>query len=224
MSSLFIIISYTLFTIAFSKRLDDSYEEYSIYTNCNGLDDDYYDIVMPDNVTLNIQCSNEYMIIDVQHEPLWYNYFSSHKQYHEHIIGPVLNDHVNWDSFIPSLAADHYLVSPDCTTCDISALQNGGLFQDHSAYYMNQIANGCFHKNRGLPACDMDPRTYECKICQWTEGTVLSRPYSTARDYADDDNTGICAFSVKPNNFVVATEFNECFNYKPNTFKPSLGT
>merc|ERR1740116_41954 len=124
-----LLFSLPVLLYAAGKRLDDGYEEYSIYTNCNDLEDGVYDIVMYDNMTLSVACSNEYMIIDVQHEPAWFNYFSSYKQYHQHIIGPVLNDHVNWDTFLPHVAMDHYLVSPDCSICDITSYQNGGLYQ-----------------------------------------------------------------------------------------------
>merc|ERR1712154_511312 len=119
--------------------------------------------------------------------------------------GPVLNDHVNWVDFIPAISVQHYVLSPDCTVCDATDPLNDGLYQDHSACYMN-------------------PLTYECKICEWSEGTVLSRPYSTIADYNDDANTGICSFSIKPDTFQVATQFNECFNYQTTAFKPSLGT
>ena len=196
----------------------------NVYTNCNGLDDGYYDIEVIPGQRINVLCSNEYMIIDIHHDSQWSNVLSSNKRYHQHIIGSELNDHVNWDSFLPALDVTNYLVSPDCSSCDASLALNQEMYGEYSAYYMNQIANGCFHKNRGLPACDMDPITYECKICQWTEGTVLSRPYSSTADYNDDDNTGICAFMIKPNNFGVATEFTQCLNYQHSAFKPSSGT
>lgn len=210
-------------------KLRSSFSQQSIvddyvYLNCNNLEDTFYDIQIDDSNLINVKCSNGYMIIDVSHDSSWYNLLSSHKPYHEHIIGPELNDHVNWDDFIPSLDIDHYLVSPDCSSCDAAYELNSDLYEDKSAYYMNQIANGCFHKNRGLPACDMDPVTYECKLCEWTEGTVLSRPYESASDYLDDENTGICGFTVRPHDFVVATDFSECFNYQYTAFKPSLGT
>ena len=49
---------------------------------------------------------------------------------------------------------------------------------------MNQIANGCFHKNRGLPACDMDSTSYQCKTCEWVEGiSIIYYPFLSNLHY-----------------------------------------
>ena len=74
------------------------------------LDGDSYPLI-------NTKCSNEYMIVDLNKDELWKSYLSSSREYHYNLIGPVKDDHVNWQEWmIPEM--DEFLISPDCSSCD----------------------------------------------------------------------------------------------------------
>ena len=60
------------------------------------INDDAYPLVL-------VECSNEFMIIDVKKDPNLKKYFSSWAMWHYGIAGPVNDDPVNWDDwYLPS--------------------------------------------------------------------------------------------------------------------------
>merc|ERR1719277_2802882 len=69
--------------------------------------------------TLNVGCSNEYMIVNLKQDRGWTNYLSSEREYHYNLIGPEKDDHVNWNEWLLPPMED-FIVSPDCQTCDES--------------------------------------------------------------------------------------------------------
>ncbi len=57
------------------------------------------------------------MIINLKEDKLWSKYLKSTREYHYNLIGPVKDDHVNWQEWlIPNM--EDFIVSHDCQTCD----------------------------------------------------------------------------------------------------------
>eukprot|EP01084_Bolivina_argentea_P078622 142682_1 len=114
---------------------------------------------------LNVKCANEFAIIDINKDNNWLQYFSSYRLYHYAVYGPIKDDHSNWNEwFIPSISY-YYLVSPDCTSCDISSELNIK-YSYSSSYYMTPIGSQCTQIPISRIACDMDFNTYECRVCE----------------------------------------------------------
>ena len=111
------------------------------------------------------QCGgNGYLIVDIDKDTNWLNYFTSQKMYHHSLMGPLKDDILNWDEwFMPEI--DSYLVSPDCSTCDEDELLNSQ-YSTSSTYYMMAANAGCTQLPIGRIGCDMDYNTYECRACK----------------------------------------------------------
>ena len=140
--------------------------------------------------SLNVKCSNEYIIIDINKDKNWLKYFKSSRLYHYAIYGPEKDDHSNWNEwYLPSSIS--YLVSPDCSTCDITSELNI-IYTKSSSYYMTPTGSQCTQIPISRIGCDMDYNTYECRVCE-TEltrepGYWLSYPIYNG---LNDDNIGV---------------------------------
>lgn len=146
-------------------------------SSCLGLPNGYHwikplsdgvDVVYP---PINALCSNEYLILDVNHDPNMRSYFQSFDSYHYALSGADHQTSVNWrEWFIPSLKDDEshlppsFVLSPDCSICDEtdSDVQE---FGSNTAYYMTGTIFGCLSTYKAERDCSWDWETYECSYC-----------------------------------------------------------
>jgi len=200
-----------------SGQLDE--EEASIVNvpnSCIGQDDNDDTIVkLADGQSyplVHTKCRNEFMIVDVNQDDSWADYFVSMRKYHYNLLGPGKDDHVNWQEWM-TVAQDEFLISPDCHTCD-AHFELNDKYKTQSAYYMTPVADGCTQLPIGRIGCDMDWHTYACRVCETVEtrepGYWIS--YEVYNGLNDADNTfhfidevdeenfakyGLCGFTVR---------------------------
>eukprot|EP01083_Nonionella_stella_P067359 178121_1 len=183
------------------------------------IDDDDYP-------SLNVKCSNEFMIIDINKDENWLQYFTSSRLYHYAVYGPVRDEHSNWNEWlIPSMS--QFLVSPDCSTCDVDSELNS-IYKYESSYYGTPVANSCTQIPVSRIGCDMDYFTYECRVCESAKtrdpGYWVSYPVynglnddsaQVIHDYHEIDSGtsliyGLCLFTIRNAN---AIHFDDSFVY-----------
>ena len=186
-------------------RGDDVLE---VPNSCRDLPDGLHTLKLLDGdyPLVTVQCSNGYMMIDVNQDSDLESYFSSVAMWHYAIMGPVNDDHVNWhDWFLPSSVApystdednnnnnndDHtvtgndefeFLYSQECQVCDLDSII-GHFAGTTQLPYMSGNLYGCFWPIRGVHDYDMDWDTYECyyQACDDTKvgGSPCSKTLSS---------------------------------------------
>ena len=96
-----------------------------------------------DDPIINAACSNQWTIINMQQDNEWESYFTSMRKYHKEVLGPIKDDHVNWQEWL-TVDIERFIVSPDCSVCD----------DGHELNSMYGNASGintiCFLFNNGL--------------------------------------------------------------------------
>lgn len=131
-------------------------------------DDEESNTVYP---PINVLCNNEYMILDVNHDPNIAAYFQSFDSYHYALSGADHETSVNWrEWFLPSHHADadglssSFVLSPDCSSCDET---DGDLqeFGSNTAYFMTGTMFGCLSTYKAERDCSWDWESYECSYC-----------------------------------------------------------
>mmetsp|Transcript_41398 Transcript_41398/g.66586 ORF Transcript_41398/g.66586 Transcript_41398/m.66586 type:complete len:1075 (-) Transcript_41398:25-3249(-) len=158
------------------------------------------------------KCRNQYMIVDLHTDLDWEQYFTSFREYHYNLMGPVKDDHVNWQEWmVPDL--DDFIISPDCNTCD-EDFELNIKYGTATGYYMTPVTAGCTQLPIGRIGCDMDWHSYACRVCEtaqtrepgyWMSYEVyngLNDPETTMHftNEIDDENFakyGLCGFSVR---------------------------
>jgi len=215
-STFFFVVLYCIFFVTYSETT-------ILPSACNDLSDGTYSIkLLEDNDDCNvvqIQCSNGYMMLNVNKDKNLEKCFSSWAKWHYAIAGPTNDDHVNWAQwFLGDDGNTKYLVSPSCDVCDESDTTNNDLGTD-TTYYMTGNLFGCWWWIRGLHDCDMDWNTYECYACECDDGAC----HGTSMEDSDA-TTGICATKTRSSTADVATTHDLCTRDTNLSFKPSLGT
>eukprot|EP01083_Nonionella_stella_P119532 357383_1 len=169
------------------------------------LDDDTYP-------PISVTCNNEYMIINLKQDRLWSKYLKSTREYHYNLIGPVKDDHVNWQEWIiPNM--ENFIVSHDCKICDENHELNK-LYSTASGYYMTPVTSGCTQLPIGRIGCDMDYYSYACRVCETaqTREPGYWHSYEVYNGFNDPETTlhfehevdeesfakyGLCGFTIR---------------------------
>eukprot|EP01083_Nonionella_stella_P001022 2945_1 len=214
-------------------------ESTNVPTSCVGLEDGYHYVKLLEGDSypiIYVLCSNEYMMIDYSLDNDWSSYFTTFVKWHYAVVGPTKNEHQNWRQwFLPGTDDDsadesgHFLVSPQCDSCDLS--QDNQLHADQSAYYMSSLSFGCFARTKGVPACDMDYRTYQCRMCEWDHDNIhltnTDRPDTMSHEEMLDEGIqfGSCSFEIRSSSQPISQTFSECVVAPKGVtnWKPSLG-
>eukprot|EP01084_Bolivina_argentea_P227474 384165_1 len=200
--------------------------------------------------SVNTIKSKDYFIVDINRDPVWLQYLSSTRYYHNYLLGPQRDDHVNWNEWILINDLKSLIVSPDCTVCDESNVLNSN-YPQSSAYYMTPVAAGCTQLPIGRIACDMDYNTYECNVCSingqehkgyWDVQKVYNGLNDIEETFIFDEieessdwRYGLCGFTIRDANaaHILSNKFSECKRSNHITSKtenilpkrkPSIGT
>eukprot|EP01083_Nonionella_stella_P297357 1009855_1 len=184
----------------------------SIPSNCIGLSDGYYylKLLQDDNYPIiYAKCSNEYLILDPSLDKDIQLYFNSFEMYHISVGGPSNKYLTNWDNwFTPP--SNHYLISPNCDSCDIDHTRQ--LYSSQTVYMMTGTMFGCywlFHNNHKY---DQDWNTYECYYdkedtsinnIKQQVGDYIKYPLTDTSTKYDWDHSGLCAFNVRYSNMQI---------------------
>ena len=222
---IFVLVGY----LTSHSHVSKSTEMVHVPNSCRDLEDGVYTLKLQEDAQntyplVTVECSNEYMIIDVSKDANWLSYFSSHEYWHYGIIGPTNTDHVNWnDWFTPSKNDEgdyKFLFSKECSSCYESDIS--GVFQDSDDVpYMSGNLFGCFWPVRGEHDSDMDWDTYECyyQACQDTDSSCeqLAASTLTQVDLENYDHviTGACATLPLEKKFAVAYYHDVCVFFSP---------
>lgn len=188
---------------------------------------------------INVECNNDYMILNYATDNNIKEYFTSWERYYNAIYGPILGDQSNWEEwFLPTSIIENrdnfnLIISPDCKTCDAeNEIQTSST---KTAYYMNSPFFRCFFLNFKYNECLFNSNTYECYICDTTSMAVSATPVTMANAPTEADwlQSGGCVTAVLSSDYYMAETRNECVGdetlepgERPKTmfFKPSLGT
>ena len=226
-------------------------------SSCIGLKDGYHWIkLLQDDIenniiypAINVLCSNEYMILNVDHDSNIKSYFKSFDTYHYALSGADHQTSVNWQQwFIPSdnnNNAGYFLLSPDCLICD----QNDNFLQEfgtNTAYYMTGTMFGCLSTYKAERDCAWDWDSYQCNYCTMTtsDADLGYHIFNRINDYDEykfylseyDDaaskhdpnswfyeQTGLCGVYPRPSDSnEIAQNREECFAFD-NQYNPSIG-
>ena len=183
----------------------DEDEEISIPNSCRDLEDGTYVLkLLPDDDAplVTVECSNEFMLIDVSTENNLLHYFSSNIMWHRDYMGPTSEDHVNWhDWWIPSsmenLSEDEvtsfeFLFSEYCDGCnEITNGHYAGTPSDDTGYlpYMTGNLFGCFWTVRGIHSYDFDWDTKECFYHISGESDIVNDTFTPCDPVSSQDYT-----------------------------------
>jgi len=194
--------------------------------SCVGLEDGthYVKLLEGDEYPLiQVQCSNGYMMIQHEADMDWKYYFSSFEKWHREIGGPSHMDHVNWaEWYLPNDDNTNYIIAPKCGVCDEDAQTDMRNTQGlQSGYYMNANIFGCFVYPRGMPACDFNINTYECRACVTT--TNFQVMFTVDFDDPEMTDMGACMTWIRGAYDEVDRTFDECTDATDNGFKPTIG-
>ena len=160
--------------ILFLISVVTSDEYVSVPNSCRGLEDDTYVLKLlsdEDAPLVTVECSNEFMLIDVSKEENFKKYFSSHIMWHYEVMGPTNEDHVNWhDWWLPSSLDDsseqsfEFLFSETCETCDEITTGHYANTPDDEGYvpYLTGNMFSCFWTVRGIHDYDYDFDSNTC--------------------------------------------------------------
>ena len=167
-------------------------------------------------------CSNGYTLIDYSTDSDWSSYFTSFVKWHYAIGGPTQQDHYNWaEWYLPDDSNTNYLISPSCDICSEDSQSEYLNTQGYqSGYYMNANLFGCFVYPRGMPNCDFDINTYECRAC-YTENFSVMKTV----DWDDSEMTdfGACMTWIRGAYDEVDRTFDQCTDQTDNGYKPTIG-
>eukprot|EP01083_Nonionella_stella_P168534 569289_1 len=99
-----VVSSATLLLLSLYSAITSSL---AVPNSCIGQSDTDNLLIKPldgdDYPSLNVKCSNEFMIIDINKDENWLEYFTSSRLYHYAVYGPVRDEHSNWNEWlIPS--------------------------------------------------------------------------------------------------------------------------
>ena len=86
-----------------SAEMPHSYNKETLISNCIGKEDGSYWMkfsdLSDDFSAVNLECSNEYVILDPSKDENLKNYFSSWVMWHHSISGPINSDPVDWEEW-----------------------------------------------------------------------------------------------------------------------------
>merc|ERR1711878_171934 len=91
---------FSVIVLLFIINISTANDTIDIPTSCIGLKDGIYQLKLLEGdeyPLVSTKCSNEYMIIDINRDPQWKQYFTSFDQWHYQIGGPGKNDPVNYN-------------------------------------------------------------------------------------------------------------------------------
>jgi len=206
-------------------------ETITVYKSCLSLSDgEYYFQLSENKPIIKAKCSNGYMIIDYNLDNNIVNYFTSWTKYHYAIAGPLNGDQVNWlNWFTPANEKSNFLVSSDCNVCneENNPIKNEGT--NNIGYYMTGNMFGCFWYIRGVPICDFDYDTYECRCCSLDGNNffIINEEIKDFHDsilFSDDcETSGACPTFIRDINATILPSHDSCAQGSSNSFKPSIG-
>ena len=171
-------------------------------SDCIGLSDGTYTFELsPDGPLINLDCSNEYMILNIDKDSQLIEYFTSFEKWHYAIGGPKKSNPVNWYQwFKPNNNNKNgkFLISPQCDVC----LENdqSQVYNEKTSYWMTgNICKLVWH-NPSVGSCEMDPDTYECydcSLCTSTSSAGICSPSKMSQTATDYSVVGRCAVAVQ---------------------------
>ena len=215
----------TVVSLSHGLDIDDIGDATSLPNSCIDQEDGehYLKLLEGDDYPIvAATCSNGYTLIDYNSDSDWSSYFSSFVKWHYEIGGPIQQEHYNWaEWYLPDDSNTNYLISPSCDVCSEDTQSEYRNTQGvQSGYYMNANLFGCFVYPRGMPNCDFDINTYECKAC-YTNNFAEMRTV----DWDDEDMTdmGACMTWIRGAYDEVDRTYDECTDQSENGFKPTIG-
>ena len=163
-----------LYILSATFVFGDSDDDTLLPNSCIGLEGKQWVKLLEDYPAVNVECNNDYVILDYEKENNIENYFSSFVFWHYETAGPINGDTVNWEEwFLPhSLQMDdgldyNYLISPDCNTCELDNNEIPQLYNKKTTYWMTGNIFLCWWMSLGSDdlLCDLDYDTYQCYTC-----------------------------------------------------------
>ena len=218
---------------------EDAATSGSIYhSDCIGLSDGSYTFQFSsDGPLVNLDCSNEYVILNVNKDDKIKEYFTSFEKWHYAIGGPKKSDPVNWNQWFKPNNNDNdgkFLISPQCDVCDKN--NEIQVYDEKSSYWMTaNMLKLHWAGGGGAIECIMDPDTYECYDCsacdiddndnysQRNTGGICT-PSVISKTASDYSVAEICGVAVESSDTQVETIAQNALITTSYQYRPSIGT
>ena len=182
---------------------------------------------------VRVKCDNEYIILNLHQEPELREYFTSFLKWQSFVSGPSNTHVVNWeqwylpneelnkdeqelDEYIGKQSATSYIISPDCSSCDIK--NHRQIHNENTVYMMTGTMFGCFWRFLGEHNFDEDLQSQQCFFNpSYDRGQMNLNEMGELTPFALDDrssiddwdHSGVCAFNVRQSNFKILSQTHD---------------
>ena len=138
--------------------------------SCIGKEDGAYWLLLSDQdedyMPVRLDCSNEYVIINLNKDSNLAEYFTTFEMWHYKLAGPSNNNPIDWEDWFLEPENNEnakYLISPDCSVCNEKS--NIQTRHTKTSYWMTGNLAKLHWPVIGFNECDMYWETYQCYDC-----------------------------------------------------------